>query len=158
MSERTYPMIVLIIEDSAGLAELWRTFLQSLATVRVAHMWDTGLKMMAEPPIPDIVILDLGLPDSRPPDTLARIKHLKEINPDATVIAITGNPEENIQLLAENLGADFFAAKLQYGDSQGRLLTAMKEGLTRAISRSAPSYTRGLEMLELVTTHLSRTH
>lgn len=145
-------IVVLIIEDVEILALVWRDILSEVFTVRVAHDWASGISLMRARPVPDIVLLDLVLPDSRDPKkTLERIETLKSINPNAAVIALTGNTDPSLRAFAEMVGADFFAPKAQYGESQSKLLSAIQQGLKGTLEKNIPAYQQNLAMLELVT-------
>lgn len=145
-------MIVLIIEDVEILASVWKDILEEVFIVRVAHTWEGGYVLMRMRPVPDVVLLDLVLPDSRDPKkTLERIETLKSINPNAAVIAITGNIDPSLRAFAEMVGADFFAPKLEYGDSQRKLLLAIQQGLKGTLEKKIPAYQQNLAMLEFVT-------
>lgn len=145
-------MTVLIIEDVVAVAELWRQFLAEIFIVRVAHDWQAGYALMRVRPAPDIVLLDLVLPDSRDPKkTLERIQTLKSINPNCAVIAITGNNDDSLAKFAAMVGADFFALKQEYGDSQRKLLDAIHRGLRGTLDKGTPAYQQNLAMLDVVT-------
>lgn len=145
-------MIVLIIEDGEILANAWRDVLAEAFTVRVAYDWSSGYALMQQRPPPDVVLLDLILPDSRDPKhTLERIQTLKSINPNAAVIAITGHPDPTLKAFAEMVGADFFALKMDYGNSQRKLLAAIQNGLAGTLEKKIPAYQQNLAMLEFVT-------
>lgn len=144
--------VLLIIEDVAIMADIWRDLLADVFSVRVANTWEKGYELMRLRPVPDIVLLDLVLPDSRDPKkTLERIETLKSINPNAAVIAITGNSDDSLAKFAALVGADFFASKREYGQSQRDLLTAIKNGLRGTLEKKTPAYQQNLEMLEFVT-------
>ncbi len=145
-------MIVLIIEDSESLCQVWQRFLDGIAkTVRIAHNLPDGIRLMQEHPHPDVVLLDLTLPGSRPHNTLDHIAQLKEINPHAVVVVITGSVDEHIPMLAAEMGADFFERKTGKM-SQCRLLAAIKGGLEANVKkRGEAAYEGSLKMLETIT-------
>ncbi|MCK4789915.1 MAG: response regulator, partial [Desulfobacteraceae bacterium] len=66
---------VLLIEDNPGDARLIREFLaeaeETVFTLECVDRLSTGLKRLANGAI-DVILLDLGLPDSQGLDTLAR--------------------------------------------------------------------------------------
>jgi response regulator of citrate/malate metabolism len=86
-------MIILIIEDQESVAHLWRDFLVDKfgdRDIRVGYNMEQGIALMRETPHPDVVLLDLFLPDSTPIQTLKSIETLKAINPYAVILVITG--------------------------------------------------------------------
>lgn len=150
-------MIVLIVEDDAGLVSLWRKFLEPVAReIRVAFDLVEALRLMRFIPPPDVVLLDLGLPGSKAENTLAHILELKEANPQAAVIVITGNVEQQMEALAMKLGADHFARKQDNATSQSALLEVVRVGLS-VVSRKGPVYERPLQLLERLTALTSET-
>lgn len=111
----------LLIEDDSALCELWTRYLTDAGIDVEARMRiSDGMEAMRKIPPPDIVILDLRLPDS-PSDvgTLGYIRALKQIHPDAIVIVATGYSTPQIQDLAMKLGADAFADKCTMGTQEG---------------------------------------
>jgi DNA-binding NarL/FixJ family response regulator len=83
-------MSVLIIEDDVAFLELICHSLNP-RPVRFACTYEEAKRKMIES-APDVVLLDLSLPDSSPAETIKRIRDIKELSKDATVIVITGNP------------------------------------------------------------------
>ncbi len=97
-------MSMLIIEDDDIFLELMRKTL-GLRNVRVARTMSEALALIDERS-PEVIILDLSLPDSPLEKTLERIKELKTRSKDATLIVITGHPDINkLQASAKNDGA-----------------------------------------------------
>lgn len=144
-------MIVLIIEDEIEVTELWKRFLADFSEeVRIAYSPEDGLILMAQVPVPEIILLDLGFPRSHPLETLQIIPSLLAINPEATIIIVTGNNESSIKELSENLGANFFAKKPEHGSSQKALLSAIKTGLEDKTSKG-PSFSQPLRILQTLT-------
>lgn len=107
-------MKILLIEDEAPMVELWKIYLEPVgADIVTATTFAEAKAEMEKIPPPDMVFLDLVLPDSRMPDeTLRRgIAMLHEINPAAVIIVLTGIESVKIAQLAMSLGADAFRNK-----------------------------------------------
>jgi ActR/RegA family two-component response regulator len=100
-------MGLLIIEDDLPFIELLERALAP-RKLRVAHSMKEALAMI-EAQAPEVLILDLALPDSSATETLARIHELKSKSKDATVIVITGRPYSDKDALA--YGADKVLSK-----------------------------------------------
>lgn len=103
-------MSVLIIEDDLPFLELICLALRP-RPFRFAYSYEEAKRKMVES-APDVVLLDLSLPDSAPAQTIKRIKEIKEQSKDATVIVITGNPgiyRMHNEALRE--GADYILSK-----------------------------------------------
>lgn len=103
-------MSVLVIEDDLPFLELVCHSLKP-RPVRFALTYEEAKRKMVESS-PDVVLLDLSLPDSLPDQTIKRIKEIKAISKDATVIVITGNPYiSQLQNQAIREGADCILSK-----------------------------------------------
>jgi CheY-like chemotaxis protein len=90
---------ILIVEDMADNAELTRRILTSRGYDTI-HAWDaeTGLQMALDQ-LPDLILLDLGLPDY---DGLTLASWLR---------AFTAWPPETAKQMAESYGCDGYIGK-----------------------------------------------
>lgn len=104
---------------------LWRRFLGPLSKdIRLARNLKEAFEEMLRTPHPDLVVFDLRLPDSRvASQSIMKIRELKDINPDAVVMVVTGAVEENLPVLANEYGADGFFQKPDMA-GQDKLLKA----------------------------------
>ena len=120
----------LLIEDDEAYAYLIGEFLapQSLVRIRlqVANRLEAGRIMTAQTE-PDIVLLDLGLPDST---GLATFSRFREVCPDVPVIVLSGLDDERTAYEAVQMGAQDYLVK---GDFDGRLL---RKAILYALERS----------------------
>jgi CheY-like chemotaxis protein len=109
------------VEDESELTSLWVRFLEPLhCTVDVAHTMQEAFEQMKRVPPPDLVFLDLRLPDSQHDDqTLAQIELLKKIHPGALVVVATGYATDRVKELAIKLGADGFQSKIDMNSQTG---------------------------------------
>lgn len=101
---------ILMVEDMPDNAELTRKMLVS-AGYDVHHALDaeTGLQM-AQDLHPDLILLDLGLPDYDG-QTLAGWLRAEEGLGHVPIIAFTAWPEETARKMAESYGCDGFIGK-----------------------------------------------
>ena len=101
----------MVIEDNPGDARLVKEALSEIGgtrfELRFAERVSTGIERLAESPV-DVVLLDLGLPDSAGLDGIARI--LAEA-PTTAIVAITGSDDEALARAAVHAGAQDFIAK-----------------------------------------------
>lgn len=101
----------LMIEDDAGDAELLREALREESGVRFAIEWverlETALGRLQQKPL-DVILLDLGLPDSRGLETFTRL-HAEA--PAVPVIILTGFDDETQALEAVRRGAQDYLVK-----------------------------------------------
>ncbi|OFV94251.1 MAG: hypothetical protein A3F68_08585 [Acidobacteria bacterium RIFCSPLOWO2_12_FULL_54_10] len=104
------PITVLLVEDNPGDASLIRRMLSTINghfTVRHVTMLSDGLDLLRQGGI-DVVLLDLGLPDSAGLETLARTRAQA---PHVPIIVITGLSDRDMAVQALSQGAQDFIAK-----------------------------------------------
>jgi two-component system cell cycle response regulator DivK len=101
---------ILIVEDVADNAELVRRIM-SARGYEVFHAWDaeTGLEM-ALANLPDLILLDLGLPDH---DGLTLAGWLRAEPPlsNVPIIAYTAWPPDTARQMAETYGCNGYIGK-----------------------------------------------
>lgn len=106
---------ILLIEDNPGDAELMRVILENLVgpsyLIRNAQRLAVALEALRHEHF-DIIILDLGLPDS---SGLATLRAVIEVVPELPVVVLTGIQDEQIGLEAVKAGAEDFLVKGQIG-------------------------------------------
>ncbi len=101
------PRLLLVVEDDPGVTELVRASVHDLAAeVRVACDAGEAMKCFADS-VPDLVILDLGLPDRDGLELLGDIRAAS----DVPVLILTGRVEPEDQETGLNLGADLYVTK-----------------------------------------------
>lgn len=124
-------MRILIIEDDAGMRELLRGYLAPLGVpIEEAASLAEGVEIMRKVPPPDLIFLDLWLPDTANAQATLRegITQLKGYNADAVIVVMTGDSAESVARTAREFGADAFRHKMQM-DSQASLLRVVKSAL-----------------------------
>jgi two-component system response regulator VicR len=102
-------MKMLIIEDDREIAEVIRIALEMRwpdATLENTHLGSEGIRAI-EASSPDVVILDLGLPDASGYDVLKQIRAFS----DVPVIILTARNEEIDITRGLELGADDYVTK-----------------------------------------------
>jgi diguanylate cyclase (GGDEF)-like protein len=118
------PLVILLIEDSLSDAKLFEL---SLAKAEDADVFwivhvkrlSKALKMLQRDQF-DVVVLDLGLPDSFGLDSL---KAIRDLNPQLPVVVLTGSEDPQISTEALLEGAqDFLKKGIQNGDDLSRTL------------------------------------
>jgi len=117
-------MKLLIIEDDKPFIELIHHALGP-GEIQVAGTMKEALQLIDEN-APDVLVLDLGLPDSTTDQTLARIRELKTRAKDAKLIVISGYSNPRIIEEALRHGADQFLSKDQ--GFFGRIETLLLHG------------------------------
>jgi len=105
---------ILLIEDNPGDARLIREMLaeagEALFDLECADRLQTGLEHIAEGDI-DVILLDLGLPDSQGLDTLSRV--LAEPPKVPVTVVLTGLDDEALAVQAVRKGAQDYLVKGQ---------------------------------------------
>lgn len=101
---------VLVVEDNKQNALLMRRVLEA-RNYQVIHADDgeSGLKAAIEE-IPDLILVDLGLPDIDGQTLVAFLKRTPELK-DVPIIAVTAWPEDTAREMARAYGCDGFISK-----------------------------------------------
>jgi two-component system response regulator HydG len=99
---------ILIVDDEAGMCLIMKDFLRE-AGYETA-MASNGREAFSLLPQlnPDLILLDLGLPDVNGRDVL---RHVKATMPHIKIMIISAYADQRTQNELFNLGADFFLAK-----------------------------------------------
>lgn len=98
--------VALIVEDRPEVSTMWAHYLEELdMQVRIAPNLASAKSLSKEIPPPDLIILDLRLPDAHDIDTIGAIKELITPNPDCGVLVISGFLTPALTKLALEQGA-----------------------------------------------------
>ena len=120
---------VLVVDDEPAIHRF-------LTPVLLAHNYevlraDTGadaLRLMAADP-PDVVVLDLGLPDLDGKDVIARVRAWS----DVPIVVLSAREREGEKIAALDLGADDFVNKpFGVGELMARLRAALRHRMQRS--------------------------
>ncbi|MEZ0089055.1 response regulator transcription factor [Streptacidiphilus sp. EB129] len=96
---------VLVVEDDEGIAgSLVRGLTRAGYT---ASSVDSGRAALAVAPVPDVVLLDLGLPDMDGVEVCRRLRG----RPETAIIVVTARGEEGDRVTALDEGADDYLVK-----------------------------------------------
>lgn len=97
-------MNVLIVDDDARIALLIAATLRALAKrIEVAHTFSEAQEWIKRATF-ELVLLDIGLPDSIPEDTLSHVAEMKQTG--SKVVIITGAWPPRALVTPETSGAD----------------------------------------------------
>jgi signal transduction histidine kinase len=126
---------VLLIEDNPGDARLIRDMLAEargvLFDLECAARLSTGLERLAEGDM-DVVLLDLGLPDSHGLDTLAKVQAQV---PQVPILVLTSLEDEVVGMKAVREGAQDYLVKGQV--DRNPLVRAMRYAIERKRAEEA---------------------
>jgi PAS domain S-box-containing protein len=112
-------LAILIIEDNPGDARLIHEMLKETGnsefSLECADRLSTGLKLLSEHD-PELILLDLGLPDSQGLLTLDKVH---DMSPQTPIVIMTGLDDESVGLAAVRQGAQDYLVK---GEIDGKVL------------------------------------
>jgi len=118
---------ILLVEDIMDNAELVRKAL-SARDYQVVHALDaeSGLRMALEH-VPDLILLDLGLPDYDG-QTLAGWLRAEPVLDSTPIVAVTAWPEETAKKMVESYGFDGYICKpiLKVGEFLAKIDSYLK--------------------------------
>lgn len=102
---------ILVVDDDPDLLKLLRTYMKMEGfAVRTAEKRDDIVAMFRQPPAPDLVLLDVQLPDANGFDVLAKMRQhpvLKAV----PVIMLTGEATREAVIRGLQAGADGYVTK-----------------------------------------------
>jgi DNA-binding response OmpR family regulator len=102
------PVRILLVEDDPAVAASSKDALGSLGfTVDHVGTGRAALDSVGQPPEPDVVLLDLGLPDMDGQEVCRRIRSAS----DVPVIVVSARGDEADRVIALELGADDYLVK-----------------------------------------------
>jgi ribonuclease P protein subunit RPR2 len=102
------PLHVLVVDDDRGLRDLVRTVLEGAGVEIEEATTARAARARVAQKAPNVVILDLGLPDD---DGLTLCRELKTARPALPVVVLTGREAETAEGAAASAGADAFLRK-----------------------------------------------
>nr|WP_294917687.1 response regulator transcription factor [uncultured Neokomagataea sp.] len=144
--------VVLIVDDEPAIRRLLRTTLtsQSWKTVE-AGTGEAALRVATEAS-PDIVLLDLGLPDLDGVEVLRRLRSMASTLP---IIILSVRDDERGKVAALEAGADDYVTKpFSMAELIARLRNALRHGLQK--EGTAPLFVSGDLTIDLVRRQLFR--
>ena len=139
------PLKVLVVDDEPPIRKLLRMGLgtQGYHTIDAPNA-KTALELMADKP--DLVILDLGLPDMQGLELLRLIRERKENVP---IVVLSSRGDEVAKVEALDLGADDYVTKpFGMGELLARIRAALRHQLQ--IQGERPIFTLGDLSVDLV--------
>jgi two-component system KDP operon response regulator KdpE len=121
---------ILVVDDEPAILRFLQSNLQLASyVVRTANCGADGLRL-AQDAAPDLILLDLGLPDIDGLQVLQQLRHCS----DVPIIIITARDDEETMVAGLNLGADDYLVK----PFSGRALQARIEAVLRRYRATTP--------------------
>ena len=139
------PIKVLVVDDEPPIRKLLRMGLATQGYQSIdAPNGKVALELMADKP--DLVILDLGLPDMQGLELLRQIRALSE---DVPILVLSSRGDETAKVEALDLGADDYVTK-PFGMEEllARIRTALRHQLH--VQGERPIFTLGELSVDLV--------
>jgi two-component system, OmpR family, catabolic regulation response regulator CreB len=103
------PRVILLVEDEPDIAFVVRLCLDpGRFALACAGTLAEARDLLARGPRPDLVVLDLGLPDG---DGLTLCREVKAAHPGLPVMVLTAYTDDDARRLAREAGADRFVEK-----------------------------------------------
>lgn len=103
-------MHILIVEDENTMSMIMSKIVGPIvenfpnSTIQIAtHLYE-ALDVVARTPAPDIVLLDLSLPDSTMENTIAKLTQIEDRSP---VVIVTGHARESLESLLAGRDTEF---------------------------------------------------
>ncbi|MEE8663084.1 MAG: response regulator transcription factor [Acetobacter sp.] len=143
---------VMIVDDEPAIRRLLRTSLVSQSwRVTEARTGEAALSMVAEA-VPDIVVLDLGLPDI---DGVEVLRRLRSVHPTLPVVILSVRDDERGKVAALEAGADDYVTK---PFSMAELVARMRNALRHALQQEGtiPLFVSGNLTIDLVRRQIFR--
>jgi two-component system KDP operon response regulator KdpE len=147
---------ILLVEDSPDIVDAVDQILQLRwpdATLVSTALGRTGLELLAKEP-PDIILLDLGLPDMDGFSILQEIRRLS----DVPVVIVTVRADETALIRGLESGADDYITKpFSPSEFLARVKAALRRGTASEGSRDIPErpFRRGSLRVDFVSREIS---
>lgn len=137
---------LLVVDDEPAIRRLLRTTLASQSwRILEAGTGENALRIAAETP-PDLVLLDLGLPDH---DGVEVLKRLRQASPTLPIVILSVRDDERGKVAALEAGADDYVTK---PFSMAELIARLRNALRHALQQegTSPLYASGDLRIDLV--------
>jgi len=133
------PPLLLLIEDELSIRRFLRTSLAANYHLTEAETGQQGLRLAAQQP-PDLVILDLGLPDVDGQEVLRQLREWLR----APIIVLSARDQEKQKVTALDNGADDYLTKpFSTGELLARIRVALRHANRSGDNTESPVFTVG---------------
>lgn len=154
-SIRNSPLQILVVEDMDMMAEAIRDKLGILhrkfpdARITIVGNWKDGIDVVSQVPHPDVVLLDLGLPDS---EWKLSIERVDEFDRRSPVIIVTGHPEDKVKELLLLANSPHIEVLRKDAGMWGKLIDCIARAMARhktgSMDRIADNIRKLREMID----------
>jgi len=134
------PVRIVVIEDEQAISRLIRTgYGRDEAEVLDATTGEAGMQLVAKAN-PDVVLLDLGLPDMDGQEVCRRLREWT----DVPIIVVSARGKEDDKVLALDNGADDYMTKpFGLNELQARVRASLRHSLRRKAAEPEPVFRSG---------------
>jgi two-component system, OmpR family, KDP operon response regulator KdpE len=138
---------ILIVDDEPQIRRFLRPALEHAGYIMLEAATGQDALVQASTRAPELILLDLGLPDM---DGLEVLRRLREWTP-CPIIVVSARGEEAVKVQALDLGADDYLTK-PFGVDEllARLRVAIRHSLEREQAGAASEFTTGDLRVDLV--------
>lgn len=138
---------VLVVDDDASLRRALTVGLQASGhEVRTAADGTQGLSLAAATP-PDVIVLDLGLPDLDGQTVCRRIRQWSQV--PIIILSASGSEERKVAALDEGAN-DFVTKPFGMAELEARIRVAVRHNVDPGRDASEPTVTLGSLVVDLV--------
>lgn len=118
------PLRILVIDDSADMADSEVAMLQSIGHDARAVYNSPEAVLVAAAFAPQLILLDLDMPDDDGFEVLRRLRHAQHVNP-ARIVAVTGHGEPDYLARTHQAGFDDHLVKPVNSERLQRLVDSV---------------------------------
>ena len=131
---------VLIVEDEKNIRNFMQTILTSNGYAVLTAKSGEEAMMMLSSHCPDLVLLDLGLPDMDGQAFIESVRKWSRI----PIIVVSARTHERDKVMALDMGADDYVTK-PFGTSEllARVRTALRHGMQQSVGQRTEIYSCG---------------
>lgn len=110
---------VLIVDDEVEIVDFLARFLQRLGIIAIKANSGQEALIKHEQERPDIIFLDIQMPDK---DGITILKEIKKADPEVKIIMITGKDDKDLQIKAKKYGAlDYITKPLDLSELSAKI-------------------------------------
>lgn len=140
-------MKALIIEDNKIMAQAIANWLSVIVEeVVVVEKMEDALREIEKIPLPEIVTIDLSLPDSHSDATRERIAEFRQRMPDAIMVVLTGIATVDDEEIYRQRGADGLIEKMQATNANS--FYSKFRDIVRGLIKQPERFKKNLAILE----------
>lgn len=134
------PIKIVVIEDEPAITKLIRSgYGKDEAVVLEAMTGEDGIQLVAKAN-PDVVILDLGLPDIDGQDVCLRLREWTEV----PILVLSARGQEKDKVMALDNGADDYMTKpFSSNELQARVRAALRHSSRTHLAEAEPLFQTG---------------